>query len=362
MTKQLLKFVTWPAIAGVLIALLILERLPGSPLFDNQRHSEPASYAPAVNVATPSVVNIHTSKVVQSRRNRLLEDPFFRRFLPSGRRQQERIQRSLGSGVVVSTDGHILTNNHVIAGADEILVSLYDGRESLAHPIGSDPETDLAVLKIDLPDIEPARIANSDHLQVGDVVLAIGNPFGYSHSVSQGIISALGRYGLQAATYENYIQTDAAINPGNSGGALINTQGQLLGINTLVVGSTGIGFAIPSNLAMFVMEDLIQYGTVIRGWLGVSVQHMAALEPLTGNTRALTVMTVTPGSPAATAGVQANDIITGINGDSVVDGHSTMHRIALLRPGESVSIELTRAGEPLTVTAIIAARPTPDAS
>jgi serine protease DegS len=357
--KTILKLVTWPAIAGLLAALLILQRLDAPGTLLNGHGAPPSSYADAVRVAAPYVVNIYTSKVVKSRKNPWLEDPYFRNFFPRERRQRDRIQRSLGSGVIMSREGHILTNAHVIAGADEILVLLYDGREALARPVGSDPETDLAVLRIDLPDVDPALLADSDRVRVGDVVLAIGNPLGYGHSVSQGIVSALGRYGLQANTYEDYIQTDAAINPGNSGGALINTRGELLGINTLI-GSVGIGLAIPSNLALFVMNDLIQYGEVIRGWLGVSVQPLRAADELS-NQQALAVIAVGSGSPARKAGIQPGDIITHIDGEPVADGRVTMHRIALLRPGDSITVTLLRGAETLEILTMVGARPTPDA-
>jgi serine protease DegS len=352
--KNLLKLVTWPAIAGLLAALLILERLDDSA----RQNATPTvdSYAGAVQVAAPSVVNIYTAKVVKSRRNPWLDDPYFRNFFPREQRQRERIQRSLGSGVIMSPEGHILTNNHVIAGADEIVVLLFDGREALATPVGSDPETDLAVLRIDMPEIQPARLADSNRIRVGDIVLAIGNPLGYGHSVSQGIVSALGRYGLQANTYEDYIQTDAAINPGNSGGALVNTRGELVGINTLI-GSVGISLAIPANLALFVMGDLIQYGEVIRGWLGVSVQPLRSTE----GGQALAVVSVGAGSPAEKAGIRVGDIITAFDGEAVIDGQETMHRIAMLRPGDAVTVSLLRDGETREITALVGIRPTPDA-
>lgn len=356
--SRVLRFIAWPSIAGVLAALLILQYLQGDTRVLEIGKPEPDSYADAVQVAAPYVVNIYTSKVVTAQRNRWLEDPYFRNFFPQELRQRERIQRSLGSGVIMSAKGHILTNKHVIDGADEILVLLLDGREALATPIGSDPETDLAVLKIDLSDLTPAVLAEPQKQRVGDVVLAIGNPLGYGHSVSQGIVSALGRYGLQANTYEDYIQTDAAINPGNSGGALINTRGELLGINTLI-GSVGIGLAIPSDLARFVMQDLIQYGEVIRGWIGVSVQLLQRSGPGAPEL-ALAVVGVARGSPADRSGIRPGDIITGIDDEAVIDGRVAMHRIAMLRPGDNVAVSLLRGTETLGYSIVVGARPAPE--
>ncbi len=284
--KQNLTFIVWPAIAGVLAALLILDRwvLPVSPTA-GVAQQEPVSYATAVHEATPSVVNIYTAKLVTQRRNPLLDNSYFDRFVQAPS-QRQRIERSLGSGVIMTKQGHILTNNHVIAGADAIQVMLYDGRSANAVVIGTDSATDLAVLQIELPDLQPITLGDSDAARVGDVVLAIGNPLGFGHSVTQGIVSALGRFGLQLSPYEDYIQTDAIIHLGNSGGALIDTGGRLLGINTLIYtgnnqtqnATTGIGIslAIPVNLAVFVMQDLIDFGEVIRGWLGVSVEPIGA--------------------------------------------------------------------------------------
>ncbi|MCB1843501.1 MAG: trypsin-like peptidase domain-containing protein, partial [Halioglobus sp.] len=256
--RQILLDIFWPAIAGLLLALLLLDRwvlAPDTRGADAGR--EPVSYARAVSVATPSVVNIYTAKLVTSQRSPLMDDAYFRRFAGPAT-QRQRIERSLGSGVIVSDAGHILTNNHVIATADAIQVMLHDGRSTNAVVIGTDSATDLAVLKIDLPNLEPIELGDSDVSRVGDVVLAIGNPLGFGHSVTQGIISALGRYGLQLTTYEDYIQTDATIHLGNSGGALIDTRGRLLGINTLIYtgneqtrgNGAGIGLAIPANLAI----------------------------------------------------------------------------------------------------------------
>lgn len=358
-----LKFLTWPAIAGLLAALLILDRwvLPGAGAGSGSTY-EVVSYANAVRSATPAVVNIYTAKLVSSRANPLLNDSFFRRYARPGQ-QRQRIERSLGSGVIMTGDGHILTNNHVIADADAIQVLLQDGRSANAVVIGSDAATDLAVLKVDLPDLQPIVLGDSNAARVGDVVLAIGNPLGFGHSVTQGIVSALGRYGLQPNAYEDYIQTDATIHLGNSGGALIDTRGRLLGINTLIYTgnsqghntATGIGIslAIPVNLAIFVMQDLIDYGEVIRGWLGVSVEPIGVPLGTGGNNRALAVVEVAGDSPAEKAGVLPGDLITHIDGEPVRDGRLTMYRIALLRPGDSVDIAIRRGQQSLELHAVV---------
>ena len=330
MFKQVLQFITWPAIAGILAAVILLQWYgpfrPGQ--FADRQAQAPAvaSYADAVARAVPSVVNIYTSKRVPSRRHPLFDDPFFRRFFRNGDNRRERIQRSLGSGVIVSSEGLILTNRHVIAGAVEILVALHDGREGLATVVGSDVDTDLAVLHVEMQNLEPMALGNPDQARVGDVVLAIGNPYGFGHSVSQGIVSALGRYGLNLSTYEDFIQTDAAINQGNSGGALIDTQGRLLGINTAIYSQTnksnGIGLTIPSDLAISVMQDLRRYGKVIRGWMGLEVQQVL----LAGNQspHALRVSATYPAGPADKAGILPGDLITHIDMQAVRDGQFAM--------------------------------------
>lgn len=361
--KQNLTLIVWPAIAGLLAALLILDRWV-LPVTARDSQLEPVSYAAAVRAATPSVVNIYTAKLVVQKRNTLRSSPLLGNFAahPSHR---QRIERSLGSGVIMTEQGHILTNNHVIAGADAIQVMLYDGRSANAVVIGTDSATDLAVLQVDLPDLQPISLGDSDSARVGDVVLAIGNPLGFGHSVTQGIVSALGRFGLQLNTYEDYIQTDATIHLGNSGGALIDTRGRLLGINTLIYtagnqsenASTGIGIslAIPESLAIFVMQDLINYGEVIRGWLGVSVEPIVVTPPSGGRQQQLSVVQVAPGGPAQKAGILVGDIITYINGGPVQDGRLTMHRIAMLRPGETISIVLQRGRQSLELNAIVGA-------
>jgi serine protease DegS len=360
-----LKFLTWPAIAGLLAALLILDRwvLPDASTGGQTGH-QVISYAQAVRSAAPAVVNIYTAKLVPSRRNPMLDDMFFRKFsLPGQQPQRQRIERSLGSGVIVTAKGHILTNNHVITGADAIQVLLHDGRSANAVAIGTDAATDLAVLQIELPDLQPIELGDSNAARVGDVVLAIGNPLGFGHSVTQGIVSALGRYGLQLNAYEDYIQTDATIHLGNSGGALVDTRGRLLGINTLIYTgnaqgrntATGIGIslAIPVNLAVFVMQDLIDYGEVIRGWLGVSVEPIGIAQVQDRSRKVLAVVGVAENSPAAKAGVQPGDIITHIDGEPVQDGRITMYRIAMLRPGDTVDISVQRNQQSLELRAVV---------
>jgi serine protease DegS len=358
--KQNLSYIVWPAIAGLLGALLILDRwvLPAPGAANSQL--EPDSYATAVREATPSVVNIYTAKLVAPRRSTLL-DHLLGRLPPPA--QRNRIEKSLGSGVIMTQEGHILTNNHVIADADAIQVMLYDGRTANAKVIGTDAATDLAVLKVDLPDLQPITLGNSDAARVGDVVLAIGNPLGFGHSVSQGIVSALGRFGFQSNAYEDYIQTDAIIHLGNSGGALIDTRGRLLGINTLIYTANnpaqsastgiGIGLAIPESLAVFVMHDLIDYGEVIRGWLGVIVEPVDATSSNGDRHERLAVTEVAANSPAEKAGVRVGDIITQINGAAVTDGRLTVHRIAMLKPGESVSISVQRNRQSIELNAIV---------
>lgn len=361
--KHSLSVIFWPTIAGLLAALLILDRwvLPANQAAQIQGR-EPVSYAKAVREATPSVVNIYTAKLVTSERSPLLEDSFFRRFTQP-QSQRQRIERALGSGVIMTEQGHILTNKHVISGADAIQVMLQDGRSANALVIGSDAATDLAVLQVQLPDLQPIELGDSDNARAGDVVLAIGNPLGFGHSVTQGIVSAMGRYGLQQNAYEDYIQTDATIHLGNSGGALIDTSGRLLGINTLIYtansqnnsAATGIGISLatPVNLATFVMRDLIDYGEVIRGWLGVSVEPIGANRGAGASNTALGVVAVAEGSPAQKAGMQLGDVITHIDAKPVLDGRKTMLRIARLRPGDTVEISVQRDNQSFELRAVV---------
>ncbi|MGA9221594.1 MAG: trypsin-like peptidase domain-containing protein, partial [Pseudomonas graminis] len=288
-----LRFLGWPLLAGVLIALLIIQRYPqwvGLPSQDVNLQQAPqqtfvqqgpVSYADAVSNAAPAVANLYTTKMVNNSNkpnHPLFDDPQFRRFFGDNLPKQKRMQSSLGSAVIMSPEGYLLTNNHVTSGADQIVVALKDGRETIAKVVGSDPETDLAVLKIDLKNLPSITLGRSDAIRIGDVALAIGNPFGVGQTVTMGIISATGRNQLGLNTYEDFIQTDAAINPGNSGGALVDANGNLTGINTAIFsksgGSQGIGFAIPTKLALEVMKSIIEHGQVIRGWLGIEVQPL----------------------------------------------------------------------------------------
>ena len=323
------------------------------------------SYANAVQAAAPAVVNIYTTKVVTQRSPAFSDDPFFRRFFggESGVPRQ-RLESSLGSGVIINPQGYILTNNHVVDGADEIQVALTDGRSASATVIGTDPETDLALLKIELTHLPTIIFGRAEELRVGDVVLAIGNPFGVGQTVTQGIVSATGRQQLGISTFENFIQTDAAINPGNSGGALINTDGQLAGINTAIFsrsgGSQGIGFAIPANLAKTIMEQILEQGRVIRGWLGINAQDITPdLAESFGiqNHQGAIVSGVYPGSAADRAGLLPGDILMRVGDNEVNDARSAMNITASLSPGSQVDLRVIRQGKALALHATIGERP-----
>ncbi|MCC6303074.1 MAG: trypsin-like peptidase domain-containing protein [Gammaproteobacteria bacterium] len=324
------------------------------------------SYAGAVSKAAPAVVNIHTTKTVTRQLSPLLDDPFFRRFFNAPDVPREQQQTSLGSGVIVSTDGYVLTNNHVIDGSDEILVALNDGRSAPANVIGTDPESDIAVLKIALNQLSVITLGDSNALQVGDVVLAIGNPFGVGQTVTQGIVSATGRSQLGISTFENFIQTDAAINPGNSGGALIDPYGRLVGINTAIFsrsgGSQGIGFAIPTSLAKNVMTQIIEHGEAIRGWLGVEIQTLTpALAESFGlrDRQGLIIAGVFADGPAAAAGLEAGDIITDIDGAPVTEASIGLNMIAQTKPGSRITLQGLHQGEPFSREVTVSKRPLP---
>jgi serine protease DegS len=357
---RFLRFAGWPALAGLLAALLILEHW----VWPSASPSPATGYRAAVATATPAVVNIFTAKRIATRRNPLLENLFLGG-VPGGVPRQ-RIERSLGSGVILSPDGYILTNNHVIAGADAIQVQLSDGRSAAAEVVGRDPATDLAALHIELEDLTAISLADSEQVSVGDVVLAIGNPLGFGSTVTQGIVSGLGRFGMQATSYEGYIQTDAVIHPGNSGGALVDVEGRLVGINTLIYTSAGnsgsssvgigISLAIPSNLAQLVMNDLIRFGQVIRGWLGVSVeQRMENGRP------ALLVQAVAAGGPAERAGLRAGDNITHIDNEPISDVRMTTYEVSLLRPGERLDVSVLRDGVSVEISAVVGTQPDSEA-
>ncbi|THF61684.1 Do family serine endopeptidase [Pseudothauera rhizosphaerae] len=326
------------------------------------------SYAVAAQRSMPAVVHIFTSKEIRTPRHPLLDDPVFRHFFgdPSESAPRQR-SAGLGSGVIVSPDGYVLTNNHVIEAADEIEVALNDGRKFPARLAGRDPETDLAVLKLQTDAQLPViAFAPPDSLSVGDVVLAIGNPFGVGQTVTMGIISALGRTHLGINTFENYIQTDAAINPGNSGGALVDSGGNLVGINTAIYsrtgGSLGIGFAIPVSLARNVLEQIVATGEVTRGWVGVEIQEitpeLAESFGLSDPNGAL-IAGVLRGSPAERAGIRPGDVLIGVDGRNVRDTKGMLEMVAALPPGNVARFRIRRASGELDLNVEVGRRPTP---
>ena len=323
------------------------------------------SYSEAARRATPTVVNVFTTKESRASPDHpFLSDPLFRRYF--GEQQRRQQTSSLGSGVVVAADGTILTNHHVIDGADGIEVLLADGRRAKAKLIGSDPDTDLAVLRVDLPGLPAIVLADSDRARIGDVVLAIGNPFGVGQTVTMGIVSALGRTRLGINTFENFIQTDAAINPGNSGGALVDTEGRLLGINTAIYsrtgGSLGIGFAIPTSTARNVMEQIVRNGSVVRGYIGVEPQdvtpELAQAFKLPRKDGAI-IAGVMRGGPAEKAGVRTGDILIAVDGRAIPDTSTMLDVIAQIQPGSTGKFVFVREGRELELPITVAARPRP---
>ena len=326
------------------------------------------SYGDAVQRASPSVVNISSTKQIRSPRHPLLNDPIFRRFFGDQFSDDTQRASSLGSGVIVSASGYVLTNNHVVEAADEIEVALADGKKLLAKVVGNDPETDLAVLRVDSEDLPAMTFGSSEALRVGDVVLAIGNPFNLGHTVTLGIVSALGRSGLGVSTFENFIQTDAAINPGNSGGALIDASGNLVGINTAIFtpngSSAGIGFAIPVATAKMVLDQIVKTGSVTRGWIGVEVQEITA--PMAEsfklpNTRGALIAGVLRSGPADKAGIKTGDILVEVQGKPVADPAGMLNLIAALAPGQSAKVRLKRQGQDVDATVTVGRRPKPQA-
>jgi Do/DeqQ family serine protease len=314
--------------------------------------------APLIKEVSPAVVNIATSGTVEVDQSPFFDDPFFRRFFGDRPNQpQQRQTRSIGSGVIIdAAKGYILTNSHVVAKADEIIITLTDRRQLKAELIGHDPGTDVAVLKVDPDGLTSIRMADSEILEVGDFVIAIGNPFGLGQSVSSGIVSALGRTGLGIESYENFIQTDASINPGNSGGALVNLHGRLVGINTAIIapggGNIGIGFAIPINMARQIMDQLIEYGEIQRGRIGVQIQDLTpelAKEFNVDHDGGALIAQVLPDSPAAKAGLSSGDVIITVNRKAVRSGSDLRNFIGLLRVGARVNLRVVRDGEELMI-------------
>ncbi len=344
--QNIIRYIAIPGIIGALVGLAVIflarDTTTGNP-----------GYASAVRQAQPAVVNIYTTSITQPA---ICDIPRFRDWCENfQQRGGGRRSSSLGSGVIVREDGYIITNNHVVANADEVLVAFHNGQATTATLVGSDPETDLAVIKVAASDLPAIRTGKVTAVEVGDVALAIGNPFGFGQTVSAGIISAKGRMGITPSPYSDFLQTDAAINPGNSGGALINTQGELIGINTLIFsrsgGSSGIGFAIPVETALAVLEDLLDDGLVRRGWLGI---ELGASLP-TG--QGLRVNRVLQGGPAYRAGLRSGDLLLAVDGEPSTNATQASQQIAAADPGSQVVLNISRNNESLDLTATTALRP-----
>ncbi len=373
--KQMISFFLKSSVAGLALAFVISFYLPEYLPVANglrtrlQSGAVPTSgeyglfsYNQAVAASSPAVVNVYASKILQQKSHPLLRDPVFRRFFGDQDAGQQR-NSNLGSGVILNTDGYVVTNAHVITAADEILITLADGRQTIADVIGVDAETDLAVLKIELKKLPTITLGDSNHLHVGDVVLAIGNPYDIGQTVTQGIFSATGRKRLCITTIEDFIQTDADINPGNSGGALISATGQLIGINTAIAsnsgGSQGIGFAIPINQVVNVMQALIDHGHVVRGWLGIEAQIVPQdiVEAANLQYNGILVAGVLQRGPAAKAGIMPGDILTEINGEPLLDPQQAIQMISRFRPGKQVDIIVLRGWQEMMLQATISQRP-----
>ncbi|MFA5685446.1 MAG: trypsin-like peptidase domain-containing protein [Lysobacteraceae bacterium] len=321
-------------------------------------------HAEAVKRSAPSVVSIYTARVVTEQPIQLVPNPTLQRFSGIAIGQpRRRLERALGSGVIVSADGYVLTNHHVIAHADEIQTVLWNGQVTRARVIGSDRETDLAVLKIDGSNLPALPLDQAPPVEVGDIVLAIGNPFGLGQTVTQGIVSGLGRDQLNLSAYENFIQTDAAINEGNSGGALVDVDGNLIGINTFVLGrlagAEGIGFAIPVDIARSVLEQIVDHGAVVRGWLGIEYGDAPVLPGTlpSGAPRGVALSTVHPGGPGDHAGLRSGDVLLGIDDTAIVDQADLRARESSLDPGTRVRVAGLRAGVPFQTEIVLAQRP-----
>jgi serine protease DegQ len=324
------------------------------------------SFSDAAKKAMPAVVYIYTAKEVKAQRQPFMDDPVFRYFFGEQPESQSQRSTNLGSGVIVSEKGYIVTNSHVVEAADEIEVALADTRRAKARIVGTDPDTDLAVLKIDLPKLPAITLGQSDTIRVGDVVLAIGNPFGVGQTVTLGIVSALGRSHLGINTFENFIQTDAAINPGNSGGALVDVNGNLIGVNTAIYSRTpggaslGIGFAIPVSTAKQVLEQIVESGAVTRGWMGVGVQDMTrelAESFKLPDIRGALITEVFRGTPADKAGLRVGDILVAVEGKPVVDSAGMLNLVAELAPGSAATLKVVREQKETDLRAVIGRRP-----
>ena len=372
---RLFHYIGWPIALGLLVGIsfVLLQPELRQSVFNQlfqatpQHNNQPWSYASAVQKAAPAVVSIFTQQRQQQSVHPLFNDSAFRSSFNRGSLPPEQQKLSEGSGVIIDSRGFLLTNYHVIANADRIFIILADGRQAVAALVGVDRETDLAVLKIDLPNLTAIEIGDPLNAQVGDIALTIGNPFGIGQTVSQGIISATGRYGLGLNTYENYLQTDAAINKGNSGGALIDIEGRLLGINTAIIDQSkvvangiSIGFAIPANMAVDIMEEIIQTGSVSRGWLGIGaspIDHSIIRAYPLVDTRGIYITEIHPNGPADRAGLMLRDIITHINRQRIGSGRDGVNLIGQAKPGDSVEITILRDGKRMSVTAVVGTRP-----
>jgi serine protease DegS len=369
-------FVFTSIATGLAAAFLVLVFKPdflgepqysSSPVMTWARQEGPVSYADAVQKTAPAVVNIFTTTLTRREAHPFFSDPLFRRFFGE-ELSQPRVEKrnNLGSGVIVNKNGYIITNHHVIENASEIRVVLRDGRSMAARVVGTDPETDLAVLQASGEDFPVAQLGRSEDLQIGDVVLAIGNGFGLGQTVTMGIVSALGRQSLGLTNYDNFIQTDAAINPGNSGGALINPYGDVIGINTAIYtksgGSEGVGFAIPAQLVNKVLEQIRDKGRVVRGWIGVTTTQAVTPELAQalglGDAKGLLIAQILRNGPADKAGIKPGDVIQKVNGIEAKTARVMVDLVADIQPGEDVKIELTRDGDSQTVHVEVIERPT----
>ena len=369
-------FVFTSIATGLAAAFLVLVFKPdflgeqqygASPVMTLARQEGPVSYADAVQKTAPAVVNIFTTTLTRREAHPFFSDPLFRRFFGE-ELSQPRVEKrnNLGSGVIVNKNGYIITNHHVIENASEIRVVLRDGRSMAARVVGTDPETDLAVLQASGEDFPVAQLGRSEDLQIGDVVLAIGNGFGLGQTVTMGIVSALGRQSLGLTSYDNFIQTDAAINPGNSGGALINPYGDVIGINTAIYtksgGSEGVGFAIPAQLVNKVFKQIRDKGRVVRGWIGVTTTQAVTPELAQalglGDAKGLLIAQILRNGPADKAGIKPGDVIQKVNGIEAKTARVMVDLVADIQPGEDVKIELTRDGNSQTVHVEVIERPT----